>query len=165
MNLVHSFSNDCVAASLAMLFGCDIEAIKHELFSNLMHPFPAPWDCLPKVPDMNVICDWAWGHRRTALVPFEYDPYCSPDVNCPTVPVWPISPNKPGSAEFAFSRALGYGSGLLEGVVVDGERGHMCAWDGNVVYDPRGYIYSRNIALDKFDYRIRRFWLAVRAVA
>lgn len=157
MNLITSSNNSCVAASLAMLFDCSIDIIKSELFSSLLYPFPAPWSHLPKVPDMNVICDWAWNNRRVALVPFEYNPYCSPAADCPPIPVWPES----GDVEKAFSRALGYGAGLLEGLV-DEKRGHMCAWSGNVVHDPRGYSYSRNVAKSKFGFHIIRFWLAVQ---
>jgi hypothetical protein len=156
MNLVTARNNDCVAASLAMAFDINAGEIKSTLFTGLPKPFPAPWNELPKVPDMNVICNWAWGTKKIALVPFEYNPKCTPHKDCPPVPVWE-------DPDGAFAQALSYGEGLLEGVKIKAERGHMCAWDGQAIYDPRGCIYSRNVAEAYFDFRIRRFWLLVKS--
>jgi hypothetical protein len=164
MNLVTSNNKDCVAASLSMVTGKKMEDVKADLFRDLAKPFPSPWEGCPKVPDMNVVCDWAWTHCRVALMPFEYNPVCTPHEDCPPVPVWPANTRatgNPDTPEHVFARCLRFGSGLLEGLV-DGV-GHMCAWDqgAEVVFDPRGYRYSRNVAMDKFDFEITRFWLAV----
>ena len=162
MKLITSNNNDCVAASLAMLFDVDLSYVETRLFANLPKPFPGQWADLPKVPDMNVICDWAW-QRRTALIPFEYDPQCTPHKDCPPVSAYPrttSSPHKTGHAQFKIQ--LDYGPGLIEGVITGREVGHMCAWDGKVIHDPRGYCYSYHIAQEKFDYRVTRFWLAAK---
>jgi len=162
MKLITTTNNDCVAASLAMLFDTGIGYIKTQLFTNLPKPFPGQWSDLPKVPDMNVICDWAW-QRRTALVPFEYDPQCTPHKDCPPVSVYSQTTKYPkGLADWPFKTQLTYGPGLLEGTIIGREVGHMCAWDGKIIYDPRGYCYSRNVAKEKFGYQITRFWLAVK---
>ena len=163
MRLVTSNNNDCVAASLAMLLGRGIEYIKNQLFTNLPKPFPGQWELYPKVPDMNVICDWLWHQFQIALVPFEYSPQCTPHKNCPPVSVYPTTVGFPSyTADAAFHDQVSYGPGLLEGLTLNGSLGHMCAWDGKVIYDPRGYCYSRNVAGVRFDYQITRFWLAVK---
>ena len=162
MKLITAKQNNCVAASLAMLFDVKIEYVETHLLTNLPKPFTVPWSDFPKVPDMNVICDWAW-QRRTALVPFEYDPQCTPHKDCPPVSVYPRTTNYPcETAEEAFDNQMTQGPGLIEGNIVGLEIGHMCAWDGRVIYDPRGYCYSRNVAQSKFGYQITRFWLAVK---
>ncbi len=162
MRLVTSNNNDCVAASLSMLLGCSIDSIKNQLFTNLPKPFPGQWAPFPKVPDMNIICDWVWGVYQIALVPFEYNPQSTPHRHCPPESVYPPTTIfQSVTADYAFNNQMSHGPGLIEGQT-KGEVGHMCAWDGNVIYDPRGYCYSRNIATEKFGYRVTRFWLAVR---
>ena len=162
MNLITSSNNDCVAASLAMLLGVDIGYIELHLFTALTKPFTGRWVDLPKVPDMNVICDWLWEPCGIALVPFEYNPQCTPHKDCPPVPVYPrttVGPHE--TAHVAFKAQMNYGPGLLEGLT-EGEVGHMCAWDGKIIHDPRGYCYTPNVAQEKFDYQMTRFWLAVK---
>jgi hypothetical protein len=144
-----------------MLFDVDIHYVKDQLFFGLSKPFPEPWSHLPKVPDMNVVCHWAWD-RRTALVPFEYNPQCTPHEDCPPVPVYPTRSDIYGKTpDWAFITQMSFGPGLIEGITED-EAGHMCAWDGSIIYDPRGYCYSRNVAKERFGYQITRFWLAVK---
>lgn len=152
----------CMAASLSMVLDINIGCIEANLFSCLEYPFPGKWAHFPKVPDMNVICDWAWQIQRVGFVPFEKNPMCYPHIDCPAVPVWPFKLCG-GSAKEAWNRALSFGTGLLEGLRPSRDLAHMCAWDGNVVYDPRGYAYSINVAEDKFDFEPVRFWLAVKA--
>jgi hypothetical protein len=158
MKLITSNQNDCVAASLAMLIGRSIDYIKCQLFNNLPKPFPDLWKDFPKVPDMNVICDWMWG-RGIALTPFEYNPQCTPHKVCPPVSVYPRTVSGKETADEMFNKQMAYGLGLIEGGIIGREVGHMCAWDGKIIYDPRGYCYSRNVAQEKFGYQITRFWL------
>jgi len=161
MRLVTSNNNDCVAASLAMLLDVKIGYIENELFTNLPKPFPGQWAAFPKVPDMNVICEWMWKHE-IALIPFEYDPQSTPHKDCPPVSVYPTTEGFPSyTADVAFYDQVSYGPGLFEGLT-EREVGHMCAWDGKVIHDPRGYCYSLNVAQAKFGYQITRFWLAVK---
>jgi hypothetical protein len=71
--------------------------------------------------------------------------------------VWPDDdPNE------VFEGQLSHGKGVIEGVITSTAKGHMVAWDGAVIYDPRGYMYSLNVA-NKFDFSPSRFWLAVEA--
>jgi hypothetical protein len=163
MKLIESTNNyDCVAAALAMVLGTDLGEIERILFHNLMKPFPEPWDNLPKVPDMNVICEFMAG-VGWALMPFEYNPQCSPHPDCPPVPVYPFreAGNVGGHFLASFQRVwekqLSLGPGLIEGTV--DETGHMVAWSGDAIYDPRGCIYSLNVT-NKFDFVPKRFWLA-----
>jgi hypothetical protein len=159
MRLETATNNDCVAASLAMLLlDVDIVFIKDQLFPPVPeYPFQAPWDDVPRVPSMEEIVDWMWTKWNVAMVPFPYNPQCSPHPNCPGVPVWPNDePDK------IFAHQLSYGGGVIEGVVTETGKGHMVAWDGKVIYDPRGYIYSPNV-VDKFGFQPTRFWLAVEA--
>jgi len=154
MRLQLSTDKACVPASLGMVLDINQRVIKEDLMPNPpVYPFPAPWDKCPLVPSMDKVCDWCWDERKVALIPFVYDPQCTPHVNCPPQPVWQKDPMR------VFERQLAYGPGLLEGTV-EGV-GHMCAWDGQTIFDPRGYTYSRNVASSKFDYLIARFWLAV----
>jgi len=153
MRLITSSDNDCVAASLAMLFDMDIEFVKRQLFFDPpYYPFPAPWDNCPMVPSMELICDWAYSFHEIALVPFPFDPVCAPHPDCTPVSVWPDDPTT------VFKHQLGYGPGLLEGLF--GGAGHMCAWDGDTVFDPHGYTYPVE-SCHKLGYTLTRFWLAV----
>jgi len=154
-------ANDCVLAALSMLFDASPSRIHQDLFTDLFFPFPDPWAHLPKVPDMNVICDYALWKQDVALVPFELDPLCSPHKDCPPVPVWPRCKVASSEGPRMFEQSLRRGEGLIEGVVIGKELGHMVAWDGTVILDPRGYCYSLNVAVDKFNFQPRRFWLAV----
>ena len=166
MRLQGANQNDCVAASLAMLLGVSMDYIKGRLFVALTRPFPNPWAEFPKVPDMNVICDWLWEKHKVALTPFEYDPQCSPHKDCPPVSVYPQTCGSLHvDADWAFDKQTAYGPGLFEGSIVGKEIGHMCAWDGQTIFDPRGYCYSRNVAQTKFNYQITRFWLATKGEA
>lgn len=153
----------CVACSLSMLLDIDLHIIERELFTFLDAPFPEPWDHLPKVPDMNVICDWVWQTQKVALMPFQRNPMCSPHSDCPSVPSWPLRKTQDDSAEKAWGRALSYGDGLLEGVCPSKGLGHMCTWKGGIILDPRGFAYSENIAETKFDFTPEWLWLAVKA--
>jgi len=166
MKLIVSNNNNCVAASLAMLIDVDINHIQDKLFTDLTKPFPGQWSAFPKVPDMNVICGWLWWDYKVALVPFEYDPQCAPHKDCPPTSVYPTTTRCPypiaDVADVAFNEQVAYGPGLIEGTIIGREVGHMCAWDGQVIYDPRGYCYSRNVAQGRFHYQITRFWLAVK---
>lgn len=165
MKLIRGNKYDCVACSLAMVMeGPTREHIAAMLFSSrAATPFPEPWDKLPKVPDMNFVCDWAWHDYKVAFVPFERNPVCSPAPECPSVPVWPMEGTKDHTTtpEQAFRRQLSYGTGLLEGTRPSRGLGHMCAWDGQAIYDPRGHVYLLEDALEHFDFVPLRFWLAV----
>jgi hypothetical protein len=162
MNLLKSSNNDCVAAAMAMVIGCKMSVVTSRLFTNLDTPFHAPFHELPKVPDMTVICEYML-QRGLAMVPFERNPQCSPHPDCPPVPVYPFREAGQVGGRFldgplaVWERQLTLGPGLIEGSV--GEMGHMVAWSGDSVYDPRGFIYSLNVA-DKFDFVPKRFWLA-----
>lgn len=158
MHLMKSKPNGCVYAAIGMLLNKS-----HEDVSNIIdmpmsqperHPFPEPWKHLPFVPPMDVIVDRLIRREGIALVPFEKDPVCSPHPDCPPVDVWKVYKRTD-----AFDSQLKLGEGVIEGLV--GETGHMVAWDRSVVYDPRGYCYSMNIA-DRFNFTPRRFWLAVK---
>jgi len=138
-----------------MLLGTGMRSIRADLTPEpLTYPFPAPWDKYPAAPSMDKICDWCWTKKQVALVPFNYAPLCTPHVDCPPQPVWS------GDQMAMFERQLAYGPGLLEGSIA-GAVGHMCAWDGQTIFDPRGYTYSRNVALNKFDFLVDGFWLGV----
>lgn len=155
MQLITGTNNDCVYASVAMVAGCSLEHI-YIIFNDSdtyigCKPFPEPFNKYEVVPDMSIICDKLWNMFRITLVPFEFNPVCSPHEKCPPINTWKNPEDK-------FLSQLYYGPGLLEGRVVDG---HMCAWDGNVIYDPRGYIYSYNLA-SKMNFVAYRFWLAVK---
>jgi hypothetical protein len=152
MRLIKSDNNDCVAASLAMVFNLYYPDVQRDLLEiqPLEFPFRRPYDQLPKVVSMEQVCEWA-AFRLFTLIPFPWNPMCSPHPDCPPVPVW-------DDPDEMFDQAMRRGPGLLEGLV--GDKGHMVAWDGNVVYDPRGYCYSLNMAQDRFNFVETRFWLA-----
>jgi hypothetical protein len=153
--MVRTGKNECVVGSLAMLLGVAPEFIRRQICHNPpIYPFPAPWDEYPLVPSMEIICDWAYSHMNVAMVPFPYNPLCTPHEDCPPTPVWD------DDADVVFEGQLEYGTGLIEGTV-DGAHGHMVAWDGSVIYDPRGYCYSLNIA-EKHGFTPARFWLCVK---
>lgn len=155
MRLVKQENDGCVYAALSMVLNEELEVIyhcfKHWPFKHNF-PFPGEWAQTPRVPSMEEICDIAWRHFNTALVPFPRDPLATPHAACPPIHVWENSDAK-------FFNQLRLGRGLIEGVLSSG-RGHMVAWDGTVVFDPRDYCYTINVA-DRFNFEPRRFWLAV----
>jgi hypothetical protein len=156
MHLIRQGDAGCVAASIAMVFDMPLEVVEyHYLFNPCCRsfPFPSPWHRSPMVASMDEVCDWAHNNFKVGLVPFPRNPGCSPAEECPAVPVWPDGEGK-------FLVHLSYGIGLLEGHV-EHMRGHMCAWDGEKVYDPRGHTYSFANASD-FDFTATRFWLKVQ---
>lgn len=157
MKLIRCGESGCVVASVAMLVGRELAWVEgFPMFNPICYryPFPQPWARLPKVASMEEICDWAYQTLRVGLIPFPRNPGCSPAGECPMQPVY-----KDG--EEVFLNQLSYGAGLLEGVV-EHDRGHMCAWDGEKVHDPRGYIYSFENA-DGFNFTATRFWLKVES--
>lgn len=157
MKLIRSGKNQCVAASVGMLFEWKLEELADfplfDIHSHL-YPFPHPWADLPKVASMEQICEWAFLVARCGLVPFPKNPTCTPSADCPPQPVFKYG-------EQVFRTQLGFGAGLLEGLI-KGSRGHMCAWDGLKVYDPRGYTYQIEEAND-YSFTPTRFWLSVPA--
>jgi hypothetical protein len=156
MQLIRQRDAGCVAASVAMVFETRLNYVDtFSLFNPYCYsfPFPSPWHKLPKVASMDELCDWAYSMFKVGLVPFPRNPGCSPSEKCPDVAVWPDGEGK-------FLEHLSYGVGLLEGHV-EHMRGHMCAWNGEKVYDPRGHTYSFANASD-FDFTATRFWLKVQ---
>jgi len=154
MKLIRSESNGCVAASVAMLFDWDLKALAaFPQFDTkrCTYPFPYPWDKLPKVSSMVEICEWAFRFAGCGLTPFPRNPVCTPDEDCSPVPVYE-------NGEPQFLTHLAFGAGLLEGSVEG--RGHMCAWDGLRVWDPRGHIYQIEDA-PEYTFKPARFWLKV----
>jgi hypothetical protein len=156
MQLITSRINECVAASVAMLFDLTLEEVKsYHLFSEayLTYPFTYPWHKVPKVPSMEEVCEWAYTNFQVGLVPFPYDPGCQLHACGETVPVYPNS-------QEALDRQMKLGSGMLEGRATDTSRGHMCAWDGGKILDPKGYVYLPEArAYNRF--QIHQFWLRV----
>jgi hypothetical protein len=121
----------CVYATLAMLLDKEPKQIEKEFNPNGMKFFNSVWPKLPIVPSKPEIVDWLW-HQGYAVVDFVRDPKMKPHVEAPAVSVHENS-------EEVFKQQLSYGVGFLEGFT---KLGHMCAWDGERIYDPRGYVYS-----------------------
>jgi len=154
MKLINATDNDCLVASLAMVLGLDIEDVKSDVLPYpLEHPFPHPWDHLPLIPDMNVVADWLYLTKGSAITPFDFNPHCAPHKNCPAVSVY----NE--DAEWVFEKQLGYGPGLISCNFRD--RGHIVAWDGERVYDPHGYVFEFS-AMKMFGLTPIRFWLLTK---
>lgn len=141
----------CVAASLAMVLELPYWGVMDDLFTKLDYPFDHPYDHLPKVPDMNVVVDWAFRKHHTAMVPFEKNPVCTPHFACNPVPVWYNGDSK-------FRDQLRYGRGVIECRLLSDGLGHMVAWDGKVVMDPDGYVYSYE-KMNEYGLEATRFWL------
>ncbi len=164
MYLIKQEKNGCVYASLAMVLNEKLETITRHFNTwgyeqGQMYPFLGEWETLPRVPSMHEICEVAMFHYDTGFVPFQRDPEVAPHPDCPPIRVWEHIQNRSVDAEGMFRAQLSRGPGLIEGFKDD--TGHMVAWDGSIIYDPRGYCYSPNVA-DRFDFEPRRFWLAVR---
>lgn len=154
MQLIEGNNKDCLAASIAMLLSESVEYVERALYpSPREYPFPPPWDHLPLVPSMEIVVDWLVLNHNVGLVPFPYAPTCSPHKDCPAIRVWD------GDADEIFERQLSYGQGLIEGMCH--EVGHMTAWDGAVIFDPRGHKYSFNVAY-RFNFKPTRFWLKTK---
>jgi len=147
----------CVHASLAMLTGLSLDSLAISL--PVYFPFPPPYEKVPAGQDMANVCEWAWEVARIGLMPFDRCPAVAIGPGKPAVPIWEDGEKK-------WRHQLGYGPGLLEGSterLSDGvllNTGHMCAWDGERIFDPRGYRYAWKDRKDhKFD--AERFWLKV----
>lgn len=133
-----------------MLTDLHFDTVMEDLMPKMEYPFEPPWETYPKVPSMDTICDWLWQRFGRSLTPFNKNPHCTPNMACKAVPVW-------YNGEEKWLSQLQYGKGLLEGVY-NGFIGHMCAWDSERVFDPRGFVYTwENRAEYKFD--AERFWL------
>lgn len=151
VRLINATDNDCLVASLAMVLDLDIEDVKSDVIPDpLEYPFPPPWNDLPLVPDMNVVADWLFTTKGSAITPFEHAPYCTPDINCPTVSVYNEDAGR------VFEQQLSYGPGMIE-CWFNGN-GHMVAWDGERIYDPHGYIYNLSDT-ECYGTTPHRFWL------
>jgi len=152
MKLIVSPDNfSCVAASLAMVTNISLDIVLEELFTDLPCPFPPPWDEIPKVPTTDEIAFWLWTEHFHGIMPFNRNPTCSINSECPPIKVW-------SDEETMWQRQLTFGWGLLEGATVNG--GHLCAWDGSLVFDPRGYIYKWRDRLE-YSFDAHRFWLLI----
>jgi hypothetical protein len=139
----------CVAAAVAMATRISLDEILDALYTKLEFPFQPPYDMTPKVPTTDEIGEWLYTKYRIGIMPFNRNPVCSPAPGIQSVPVWL-------DGDEAWFRHLRLGWGLLEGRTRD--RGHMCAWDRNQVFDPRGYQYDwESRAAYGFD--AHTFWL------
>lgn len=154
----------CTAASLAMVTNRWLDEIIEDLYMDLDFPFDPPFDGYPKVPSMDEICDWMWKQCLQGLVPFNRNPTVSIAPGCNQVPVW-------YNGDRQWLDQLAYGWGLLEGFVIKKNTdpngflpeiriGHLCAWDGKYVMDPRGYKYKW-ADREEHGFDAERFWLLV----
>jgi hypothetical protein len=134
-----------------MLLDEDRKRIHKEFYPEGAKYFKGLWSKYPKVPSKPEIIDWIWRRNRIALVEFVRDPQMKPSVEAPAVSVYTDS-------EKVFRDQLKYGAGLLEGFT---KLGHMCAWDGERIFDPRGYVYSYEKA-DKYGFEVTSFLMAVQ---
>ena len=89
-------------------------------------------------------CAHARGH---GLMPIEVFPCSSPGPGIEPIEIW-----KDGHCHARFENMIAFHPGILIGESENGI-GHAWAWDGEKVYDPRGYICK----LD--DCAIRECWL------
>lgn len=87
--------------------------------------------------------------RRRGLMPIELYPVMAPDEDTEPKLLWSME-----EAVIRFEKSIRLTSGLLIGQTSYG-LGHACAWDGDKVFDPRGYI------LDLKDFIIRECWLLI----
>jgi hypothetical protein len=154
MQLIIAPKHECTYACLSMLLGSNMAHFRIS-FNKLWdekYPFDPPYDELPRVPSMDEICFYMAENTKGSLMPFNRETYCTPSYDQRGVRIW--------SDKFFYYNVLPLGPGLIEGMVTgaDGVIGHMVAWNGSVVYDPRGYCYSINVA-DKFGFQPKTFWL------
>lgn len=157
MKLELSGDYTCVHASLAMV--CRLPTWEVAKGLPLYFPFPPPYEGVPAGHSMVEVCRWLWADQGMMAMPFDRDPTVAICPGTPSVPVW-------GDGEKMWRQHLGYGEGLLEGRterLSGGEQlytGHMCAWDGKQILDPRGYKYELSAA-DDMGFYPERFWLVV----
>lgn len=140
----------CSAASVAMLLNEEYNSI-YKLFQyEDKYPFPSPNDKLERVPSMEELCCIIWKKYKVGFMPFPKSLYCYPAPDSEPYFVWDGDDN--------FRSFLDFGEGLLEGVSTN--CGHLCAWDGKEIYDPRGDVYKYEHA-SLFDFESTRFWLKI----
>jgi hypothetical protein len=133
-----------------MLLDEPVANVVSDLFSDLDYPFNPPYEKYPRVPCMTEICEWMWEKSFGMLMPFERCPKVAISPRTASVSVWAEL------GEHRFQKHMRYGPGLLEGKT--DRAGHMCAWDGKYVYDPRGYIYEWHYRTEH-EFDAERFWL------
>lgn len=127
--------HSCILASAAMILEVNqqvlIDEIGHDgseiLWPDLKEPF-----CRRGF-HMQEIIDCAW-RRGYVILEISAKPVCIPYYGAP-LRVIPMP-------EERFLQYVRNNKGILAGQL-DGV-GHACAWDGDLVYDPRGHIYSED---------------------
>ena len=140
----------CTASSVAMLLNQSYYTIEKLFSYEEEYPFPPPYRSRKRVPCMEEICRTVWKEFRDGLVPFPKELCCYPGIDADPYPVWGGDDN--------FKKMLSFGPGLVEGLC--GNVGHLCAWDGEKIYDSRGHIYLYDDA-HLFNFEPTRFWLKV----
>jgi hypothetical protein len=105
---------------------------------------------------MHEIIDYVWLYHARPMTPFVRYPEVAIDMAGPTQLAkftrWK-------DAETRFSRLLHRNvEGIITGVMESG-RGHCVAWDGQNIYDPRGYVYPYTKAESIYKFNPDAFWM------
>jgi len=85
--------------------------------------------------------------RGKALMPIDLFPCCAPDIDAEPKEIWDR-----GHCMSRFKNMIAFRRGILIGLSESGA-GHACAWDGQTVFDPRGFTCKLE------DFTIRECWI------
>ncbi len=147
MNLIKGENNlDCILAAAAMVMDIDLVELKkkighggHEIiFPNSPEPYCRRGFHIQEIIDQAFQLNWSvmYIQRQFGLEPFIGDD-----------PTFIIDVHDKRLVAYLTSFP-----GIIAGV--NGNKNHAVAWDGKMIYDPSGRIYS----LIEFNYDIQEFW-------
>ncbi len=147
MKLIQGENNlDCILAAAAMVMGINLVELKKSIghdgseiiFPNAPEPYCFRGFHIQEIIDQAFQNNWSvmYIQKHFGLEPFiGNDPVFTIDVN-----------------DKRINNYLTNFPGIIAGV--KGNRNHAVAWNGEMVYDPSGFVYS----LREFDYNIKEFW-------
>ncbi len=147
MELIKGENNlDCILAAAAMVMGIDLVELKkiighdgHEIiFPNAPEPYCRRGFHIQEIIDQAFLGGWSVMYIQRQ---FGLDPFIGDD------PSFFIEVSNKRMATY-----LKKFPGIIGGRSVD--KSHAVAWDGKMIYDPGGRIYS----LIEFNYDIQEFW-------
>lgn len=145
----------CMPFALAMALDVPVEDIIRLVgHDGSHHPWPVPFQFVRAGFHIHEIIDVAFLYYRRLLCPFVREPTVTCDERCPEIPAKFVGTD----TDARWRWALRNNTGIMTGQMMDTGVGHAVAWDGQKIYDPRGYVYSYD---DRHHYLYEpdTFWL------
>lgn len=155
MQLVKSNSWSCLPSSFAMALGISFE----EMISRLAHDGDSrPYEDKTKRRGWHLqeCIDVAWSLNYCCTPIQRYPALTYSSGECDFTPIYFGVTDEDNAKRF--QKYLGKADrGVLEGIR-DANKGHACAWNGSLVFDPSGRIYTFEESLQN-NFRPHTLWI------